>query len=320
MHQHNQLITDIEHLENSKKSLEELSLQQKQDIDTLKDTILSLQSQLQVLEEYRVTYTKYIALDQEANIWRDKLSEYQTKSKKAMEQLGLIEQHKQVITSAQKELEPIQYDMHRINGQLTLLESYYQEYNQSKSTYNLIEGVKKYCSPTGGGIQTVFMQLYMKRTLELSNDVLARLFGGEYQLLDFIINDKEFRIPFVGSGLPVDDISSGSSSQISIMGMVINLVLFHQAATKYNIARLDEIDAGLDNRNRFEFFNFIQYTKNILGIEQVFAISHSIEANNSNADIIKLKTYDDFESGIQSGNIIFDWSKEISNGYNVKSS
>ena len=137
------------------------------------------------------------------------------------------------------------------------------------------------------------------------------LFNGEYRLLDFVINESEFRIPFIGSGIPVDDISSGSSSQISIMGMIINLVLLHQASTKFNIARLDEIDAGLDNKNRSDFINFIFYTMNILEIEQVFMISHSIEADNSNADIIKLKTYDDYESGIKSGNIIYDYNEVI---------
>ena len=151
----------------------------------------------------------------------------------------------------------------------------------------------------------------MSKTLELSNKVLSMLFNGEYRLLDFVINENEFRIPFIGSGLPVDDISSGSSSQISIMGMIINLVLLHQASTRFNIARLDEIDAGLDNKNRSDFINFIFYTMNILEIEQVFMISHSIEADNSNADIIKLKTYDDYESGIKSGNVIYDYNEVV---------
>ena len=151
----------------------------------------------------------------------------------------------------------------------------------------------------------------MSKTLELSNKVLSMLFNGEYRLLDFVINENEFRIPFIGSGLPVDDISSGSSSQISIMGMIINLVLLHQASTRFNIARLDEIDAGLDNKNRSDFINFIFYTMNILEIEQVFMISHSIEADNSNADIVKLKTYDDYESGIKSGNVIYDYNEVV---------
>ena len=74
---------------------------------------------------------------------------------------------------------------------------------------------------------TLFMQLYMTKTKELANQVLSMLFGGGYTILDFIINSNEFRIPFVGEGLPVDDISSGSASQIAMMGMIINLVLLN---------------------------------------------------------------------------------------------
>ena len=49
----------------------------------------------------------------------------------------------------------------------------------------------------------------------------------------------------------------------------------------------------------------------ILEIEQLFIISHSVEADNSFADIIKLKSYDNYESGVQSGNIIFDYNEYI---------
>ena len=44
----------------------------------------------------------------------------------------------------------------------------------------------------------------------------------------------------------------------------------------------------------------------MLNIEQLFIISHSIELDSSNADIIKLKSYDDYES--ESGNVIWDYN------------
>ena len=48
---------------------------------------------------------------------------------------------------------------------------------------------------------------------------------------------KVWRCFFIGNGLPVDDISSGSSSQVCMMSMIINLVLLHQASTKFNIEK-----------------------------------------------------------------------------------
>ena len=134
------------------------------------------------------------------------------------------------------------------------------------------------------------MKFQMGNTLSLANLVLGILFGGQYQLLDFVINQDEFRIPFVGSGLTVDDISSGSTSQICIMGMAINLALLHQASTKYNIARLDEIDSGLDYQNRLHFVYALYHTLPILNIEQLLMISHQVETDNSAEEILKLRT------------------------------
>ena len=80
---------------------------------------------------------------------------------------------------------------------------------------------------------------------------------------------------------------------------------------KYNIARLEEIDDGLDVRNKMEFLNVLNHIIQILNIEQLIIVSHSIEADTSNVDIIKLKTYQDFEDVMSTGNIIYDYSEEI---------
>ena len=283
----------------------------KKDIDNYQNLIDTLSNSISIEREYINELQKLGAPRAELARYEEIINSANKKSQKAIELSSEVNTYRDKINRLGQEIQPIVESINTISGQLTLLESYYAEFNEYKRSYDIIETIKKYCSPTGGGIQTLFMQLYMSKTLEISNNILSMLFGGEYQLLDFIINENEFRIPFVGSGLPVDDISSGSSSQISIMGMIINLVLLHQASTKFNIARLDEIDAGLDNRNRSDFINFIYQTINLLQIEQVFMISHSIEADNTNADIIKLKTYDNYEGGIQSGNIIYDYSENI---------
>lgn len=234
------------------------------------------------------------------------------KSSKSVESMQEIQNYQIQIDGYNLELKPIQDQISDIKGRLTLLDSYYNEYNEYNESYRYLEILKKYCSPTGGGIQTIFMQLYMSKTLELANQILMMMFSGTYRLLDFVINESEFRIPFVGpSGMPVDDISSGSNSQICMMSMIINLVLLHQASTKFNIAYLDEIDGGLDHRNRFEFIATLYKSIPILGIDQLFMISHSMEADMSAVDVIKLKGYDDFEGSDDMGNVIFDYNELV---------
>ena len=281
------------------------------DIDNYETLISSLELNIRLEKEYLDNYRNYLAIQSQLNPIQLKIKEIEEKSSESIKGVLQINELKSQIDLLTKESNPIVNDIQRLSGQLTMLESYYQEYELYKTKYNMIETLKKYCSPTGGGIQTIFMQLYMSKTLEIANQVLGMLFGGEYTLLDFVINQNEFRIPFIGSGLTVDDISSGSTSQICIMGMAINLALFHQASTKFNIARLDEVDHGLDSRNKFEYINVLFKTRSILDIEQLFVISHAIEADTSMVDIIKLKSYSDFEENVQLGNVIYDYSKEI---------
>ena len=112
--------------------------------------------------------------------------------------------------------------------------------------------------------------------------------------------------------MPVDDISSGSNSQICIMSMIINLVLLNQASSKYNIAQLDEIDESLDPYNRSQFVNVLYQIINILQIDQLFVIAQSLEVDSANCDIIKLKTYNNTdESSKYDGNIIYDYDTEF---------
>ena len=241
-----------------------------------------------------------------------KLIEYNKKSSQLSSVLSDIDNYKANIDSYNAELKPLNEESNRISGQLLMLDSFYAEYNESKAKYDMIETLKKYCSPTGMGIQVLFIQLYMAKTLQLSNQILSMLFNNEYKLLDFVINNNEFRIPFIGNGLPVDDISSGSESQICMMSMILNLVLLHQASSKFNICRLDEIDAPLDRYNRAGFVSVLYQIIQILNIEQLFIISHNTELDASIADVIKLKytnSYEDAESNTDMSNVIFDYSK-----------
>ena len=284
----------------------------KSDIDSYKTTIDNLNTNIQNETQYAESYNKYLNKLAEYNTAQEKVNEYGKKSEKALAALSSINSYRDTIEKLSKELDPVMREISTLSGQLILLDSYYEEFNSCKANYDMLETLKKYCSPTGGGIQTLFMQMYMSKTKDDSNQILSMLFNGNYKLLDFVINENEFRIPFIGEGLPVDDISSGSSSQISMIGMIINLVLMHQGSSKFNIASLDEADAALDTFNRSMFVPILFHCLNILQIEQLFLISHSIEINDEFADIILLEE-DNRESVNMHGNIIWSYYDNVSN-------
>ena len=311
-----QIMNNNKSLLNNMKSERETLLSEiqdyKRDIDKYSSLRETINSNLGIESEYYNEYLRYKDKKESIDKLSIKMEEFSKKSSKAIESVEVISKFTEKMNDIRSEDNPLIDSISRLEGQLILLNSYYEEYNKYIDEFNMIETIKKYCSPTGGGIQTIFIQLYMRKTLEISNQILAMLFNGQYQLIDFVINEKEFKIPFVGpSGLPADDISSGSMSQIEMMGMVINLALLYQASTKFNIAYLDEIGSGLDNHNQGEFIKVIYYISKYLNMEQVFMICHSLAVDESGVDIIKLKDYEEFENN-STGNIIYNY-KEDSN-------
>ena len=214
------------------------------------------------------------------------------------------------LNNIKHDLDPLQSEKENTNFALTSIQTYYDELSMYQEKFNTINTLKKYSSPTSG-IQTIYMEMYMGKTLSMANQLLGMLFNGEYQLLPYIINENEFRIPFIGNGMSVDDISSGSTSQICMIGMIMNLVLLFQASNKYNIVFLDEIDGGLDTLNRGLFINTLYQLIHILNIDQLIMISHNIESDLSNVDLIKLKSNEDDSNDYRNVNVIFDYEKDV---------
>lgn len=282
----------------------------KSDIDKYKELIDSLSIKVSRLNNLISLQNQINEINEKIKEVKDKLKELNAKSSNSVQIISTIENLKTEMASLQESLKPLQEEENTLNGQLTMLDSFSSEYQNYRSSYELIETLKRYCSPTNGGIQTIFMQIYMSKTLEICNQILGMMFNGEYRLLDFIINENEFRIPFIGSRLPVDDISSGSTSQICIMGMIINLVLAHQASSTFNIPKLDEVDGGLDHRNRYEFINTLYTILPMLNIEQVFVVSHSMETDASAVDLIQLISYSDSEGDVVADNVIWNYYDE----------
>lgn len=169
-----------------------------------------------------------------------------------------------------------------------LLVEYKAEYEVYSKKYNKIDKIKYYASPNTG-IQTIFMELYMNKIIAIANNLLSLLFNGEFVLQPFIINENEFRIPCIGSGLMHDDISSMSTAQRSMISMILSFSLLYQSSTKYNIIKLDEIDGCLDTTNRGFFTVLLDKLMDLLKCEQCFIVSHNDELSSYACDLILLK-------------------------------
>ena len=212
------------------------------------------------------------------------------------------------LENARNEIEPLKRDRDQLKFSIMRAEEYTVELEEYQSKYNTVEMLKKFSSPSSG-IQTVYMNMYMNKTISLANDLLKLLFGGYLELMPYVINQDEFRMPVKhGNGMISDDISSCSTAQICMISMVTTIALSLQSSGTFNIFRFDEIDGGLDTENRLYFMDTIKKISSELGIEQMVMISHSIEANTNGLDLILLPLPGNHDYDYSNSNVIYDYN------------
>lgn len=279
-------------LEDKHKSIKDMKLE----LSEIDDKLVKLTTLVNFMDKYNTLYEKNKSdSDRYNEIWKS-----MNDINKSIEG---INHNDELIKSYTTSLSGLEKDRSSIEHTIRNLQEYKVELSAYTDKYNKIEIVKRYSSPTKG-IQNIFMEIYMNKIIDLSNQMLAYLFGGEYALQPFIITADEFRIPCQGNGLLNDDISSMSTAQKSMISMIVSFALLYQSSTKYNILHLDEIDGGLDTNNRLQFTYLLNQLMDLLNSEQCFMVSHNNEINTDEADIILLKN-----PGEQiTGNII--WSLE----------
>lgn len=249
---------------------------------------------------------------------RDKRNSIISDMNNSINELNNNKKKMQDITISLNSIAGIQQDINNINLMLNpllkdrdkamhsaqMLQDYKKEKDELEANFEFIETIKYYSSPTTG-IQLVFMELYMGKIISLANNLLSYLFGGQYIIQPFIINESEFRIPCSGGGYLNDDISSMSSAQIGMISMILSFSLLHNSSTKYNIIKLDEIDGPLDYSNRLLFLDVLNRIMQIMNTEQCIMISHNSELQVDDTDVILLK-HDINNPEYMRGNII--WS------------
>ena len=159
------------------------------------------------------------------------------------------------------------------------------EYDALKLLFEDADVIKEALN-SSKGIPLIFLQVYLKNCPIMMNNLLDTIYNGELQIEGFLIDENEFRIPFVKSGIKVPDIVMASQGESSFISIVLSLSLIIQSMTKYDIIGLDDLDGPLDTKNREEFikvlYTFIEQVK----CEQVFLISHNNMFDNEPIDLI----------------------------------
>lgn len=113
--------------------------------------------------------------------------------------------------------------------------------------------------------------------LYLTNRLLDVMYDKEIQMLKPTIDETSFTLPFrCGSNIS-SDIRYGSQSESTLLSLALSLSLA-SSLTPYSVPLVDEIDAALDSDMRDSFLLMLQEIMSTLKMEQMFLISHNIQA------------------------------------------
>ena len=136
------------------------------------------------------------------------------------------------------------------------------------------------------GIPLVYIQLFLRTCRSTLNELISDVFGDQIEVLDFIITESEFRIPYSINGTEVDDIAKASQGQRSIISLALSFALMRQATSRYNIMLLDEMDGPLYTADRSKFIDILYKQIQAIDAEQIFLVSHNNTFEGHSVNVI----------------------------------
>lgn len=222
-------------------------------------------------------YNRYLKKVEENN---SKIEEYNNLNKKLNDINIAIENIKSMIDDNTKQRDKLLFN--------------YKEIKKAKKEKELIENklddirMVRTSLSSNKGIPLKYIKLYLEQARLLSNELLMKSFDGKYLFDSFIIDEKEFKIPFIKNNEIIEDISKGSQGEQAILSLVLVYAFVKQIGSPYNIMYLDEMDGALDKNNRKLFVSVIE---KIFDMEQVFIISHNDSFLAENVGLILLKNH-----------------------------
>lgn len=288
----NECVNEIESINNELNTMELTIIEYNNKLNQFNNKITSLNNEKENISNTIKNIEDLILLNNKKESIKNKYIEIRDsilEIKKYKNELNNIHND---INYLNNELQPLESNLIKMKSDLISYDEYVEELNLYENTFQQIQLIKKYSTPTSVGIQVIFMRYYLNNILDLSNQFLSHFFNGEFLLLpDNGDNPNEFKIPCQGHGILHDDISSMSYSQRCIISMILSVSLYCKASDIYKVLLLDEIDSGLDNNQRLIFASNIDYIADTLGISHIIITSHNNEFNESYCDIVNMENY-----------------------------
>ena len=198
-------------------------------------------------------------------------------------QNGLVESRvlQEKIVTIDHNLNEIEKRIQAVNDNITKLNYVIKdiEYTRGELDDTLLN-LKYYellirASSSKEGIPLEYIKIFLSKTKEKINRLIDGVFEDDIEILDFVITETEFKIPYMINGQVVEDIAALSQGQTSIITLALSFALVDNLESPYNIFLLDEVDGALYEADRRKFLNILLNQIKEVGIEQIFLTTHN---------------------------------------------
>lgn len=263
-------------------------------LESIKPVMDGLTERHNTIISYRENATSYDQL-------RKKYIDAQTAKNRRQEIEKAISNYTGTISHISDLLRDNTYKLREIYHNIQTKQELQNQLERLQRQYEYTELIRESLSASKG-IPLIFIQLYLKNIQILANTIIRDMFDDSIQLLDFIITEKEFSIPYMVNGIEIADVSYSSQGERTTIVLAISFALLQQSMGRYNILLLDEVDSALYKDNRRKFIKIVEEQMDRIGCEQAFMITHNSLFENYPVDIIQTSEIDD---GYTKGHVIF---------------
>lgn len=287
----NQLESPDEILSNISKLTMQLSVFNRQ-IDELDRKESERLEEIEQTKDLIDDFSRYVEYTNEVERLNTELTHTKESRDTLKESLKDKIEYDEKLVEYNKQVESIEFDISSLEDSIyhdrvkrTQFIELGQEIEQIKTRYDIVELLKEAVS-TNKGIPLIYINSYFKSLRLVANEIIKDIYENDFVLEEFVVNDKEFRIPYRTKGVSVRDIRYASQAESSVATLAISFAMLEQFAYTYNIILLDEVDGPMYKGNKERFFAALEGMLSRIHSEQAFIITQSTMFNDYPVNLI----------------------------------
>lgn len=272
----------LDTMKSNQERLEERESLLVKDIGNLESDIKAITSDIQEIDNEIIVFTKCIedeeqieSTTREINEIREYLKSIKSKVQRIKDITEDNTKINEAVVTYDRQLVNLNKDLDNVKFSMERLREYKERKSELDDRFFKLSTLRTALSTTKG-IPLLFIDVYLKKTKKIANELLDIIFKGNFYIEDFKLTESDFLISVrKPDGEIVEDVTGASQGEKALISIALSFALIQQSLRKYNILCLDEMDATLDANNRRSFIDMIERQLKVMGVEQCFIISHN---------------------------------------------